>query len=267
MNPSIGKSGGTALLGYVMLIPLMCGCSEPRPEPPQVAPPVGPLLYQPAFVWSTRKTSHQGTGFLAKTTRGKIVGVTSAHFIDFDGPVLLGAAWLDVTTGKPVARFRRSHGPPGRHPQANPIDLRMDYLLLCDEDIPLDLPILELDLRLLPDRRERIWFPDKDNAASGPDGYKLVSGTVEAAFETHSVVRFDDPIKLQSQSGSPIISQKTGKVIGTLSQGGEDKKGVFIYLTPSHALVTAMRTASDEPLLKDVVGRAEVAEPTSQTAP
>ena len=50
----------------------------------------------------------------------------------------------------------------------------------------------------------------------------MVTGTVVEADVKYVTVILDQPITLLSQSGSPIISQATGRVIGTLSRGGQD---------------------------------------------
>jgi len=228
---------------------------EPPPEPAQVPPPVGRLIFQPAFLRSDGEVTQQGTGFLARKLSGEVVGVTSAHFLDFDGPALEQAIWLDVVTQKPVARFEQSFGRPGYLPQLEPMDLRSDYLIVFSDSQTIDQPVLELDLRLKPEERERVWFPDKhDNAA---DGYLLVEGTVMRSGEQYCAVRLDRQITPQSQSGSPFISQKTGKVIGTWSCARPAKEHFYVFLTPASHLSKVIREAKDRPMLREVIGRAD----------
>jgi hypothetical protein len=261
MHSAPGKLPLLQLL-VAMLFANAAGCmamplpeEEPPHEPAQVPTPTGPLVYQPALRWADGEVSLQGTGFLARKASGEAVGITSAHFINFDGPALEEAVWLDVITQEPAARFSRSFGKPGSKPARESTDRRCDYLIVFDETESLDLPLLELDMRLMPEVRERVWLPDKhDNAA---DGYLLVEGTVLQTDENHSVVRLDRRIPMQSQSGSPIISQKTGKVLGTWSGGSQNESHTFIFLTPASAILKAMREAKDRPLLSEVIGHSD----------
>jgi hypothetical protein len=65
-------------------------------------------------------------------------------------------------------------------------------------------------------------------------------------------ITLDDPIRLESQSGSPIISHMTGKVIGILASSRGKITGV-ISLTPAHAIAKALEEDQAFPLLQDVV--------------
>jgi hypothetical protein len=71
------------------------------------------------------------------------------------------------------------------------------------------------------------------------------------------VVVLDKEIDLQSQSGSPVISQATGKVIGTLS--GADLLRVphktCLILTPASGIVAALAQDKDFPELHTVTGK------------
>jgi hypothetical protein len=216
-------------------------------------PPDKPILFQPMFIWRTGAPTHQGTGFFAKAPDGRVAAITSSHFLDMHGPALLEARWLDIRTQAPVATFKLSWGPPGAGSTDTPtLDLRRDYLLLPVQDrVPGD-QVLELDPRAQPEVRERIWFPNKDKTA--PLGYRVVTGTVVAADLKSISVMLDQPITLASQSGSPIISQATGRVIGTLSRGGRERDRTLLILAPASALLEAL-TKNDFPPLHHVIGR------------
>jgi hypothetical protein len=196
------------------------------------------------FIWRTGPPSRQGTGFLAKAPDGRIAAVTSAHLIDPQGPALLEARWLDIRTRTPVAVFTRSWGAIGRGGTDAPAyDLRSDYLLLpVQVPVPAD-QVLELDPRSLPEVRERVWFPNKDQAA--PLGYRVIPGTVTAAESKYLTVVLDQPLALTSQSGSPVISQTSGQVIGTLSRGGREGRRTVLLLTPAAALLAALTNSLD----------------------
>ncbi len=68
-------------------------------------------------------------------------------------------------------------------------------------------------------------------------------------------VLFKPPFELQSQSGSPLISQSTGKVIGTLAGGGPARGGIAILIAPSRTILDAMNRATAPLPLQTVVGR------------
>lgn len=221
---------------------------------PQVKLPDQPSLFQPAFLWADSKDTRQGTGFLVKASNGKVIGVTSAHFINFDGQLLKKAAWLDIQSKKPIARFSKSFGLPGDGGSTSVLktDLRSDFLLLlADAEVPENL-ILQLDDRDLPAVGERVFLPNKD--AKQANGFQIVAGQVKETHPEYIVVELDAPLKMQSQSGSPILSQVNGKVIGTLSRN-LGKETTTLYLTPSSAIVDAMKKANQFPELEKVIGK------------
>ena len=104
--------------------------------------------------------------------------------------------------------------------------------------------VLELDPRTTIEAGERIWFHDKDGMAA--EDYEIVEGYVQRATPMEYEVVLDREIHLQSQSGSPVISQSTGKVIGTLSAGNRFG-GRLLFLAPSCAILKALTRDDDFP--------------------
>ncbi|MEM7782631.1 MAG: hypothetical protein AAF623_04700 [Planctomycetota bacterium] len=115
-----------------------------------------------------------------------------------------------------------------------------------------------LDERERPDVGERVWFPNKtwDDRL----GHVFVTGTVEEAIKEYSYVKLDEEIALQSQSGSPIISQKTGKVIGTLSRGGNEEGVIFFILCPAKEIANIIASDPGVVPLKEPVGKSDAPE-------
>lgn len=213
-----------------------------------------PILFQPVFLWADSKETRQGTGFLVKAPNGKVSGVTSAHFIDFDGQPLKKAAWVDIRTKKHVIRFTKSYGMPGDGGTSNifKIDLRSDYLVLSGEmEVPDNL-LLQLDERVSPEVGERVFFPNKDSNQA--IGFQIVGGQVSEANPGYYIVELDTAVTMQSQSGSPIISQSTGKVIGTLSRSS-GKETRTLHLTPSSSILETMKSSVEFPELEKVIGK------------
>lgn len=209
--------------------------------------PQGRVVFQPVFRWEDGAITAQGTGFVIQTPAGIHAGVTSAHFINFEGPPLLAASWNDVVTDEVVAQFRKSWGKPGN--AGSDSDLRADYLILPAEGLIEKVAALELDERPLIPLGERVYFPNK---AGQKNGYVWLEGSVVQASSKKIAVKLDHEIRLQSQSGSPVISQTTGKVIGTLARA-VNKPQQLIFLCPSKGIAEALNTV-EHPLLKNAIG-------------
>ena len=254
------------LVSLVVLIGLgaLRARSAPEAAPQRVRAPDRPVLFQPMLLWQGADATFQGTGFFAKAPGGKVAAVSSAHFLDFDGPPLMEAKWLDVRTSKPVASFTRSWGKPGDGGSNEPSpDLRTDYWIMPVEAKDADggdadaraaaVAALELDTRDKPALGEKVWLPDKDPKAK--HGFNLVEGAVVETDVKYSLVQLAGEIKLQSQSGSPIISQRTGKVIGTLSRGGTRNGKSFLLLAPMAPVARVLADAKELPQLRHVIGK------------
>ena len=97
-----------------------------------VEPPKHRVVFQPFLLWLDAEPTQQGTGFFAQTPKGDVVAITSAHFLNSDGPPLIGAAWMDVKTFAAVDVFTHSLGNPGkgRDFRQGKTDLRSDYLIM-----------------------------------------------------------------------------------------------------------------------------------------
>ncbi len=225
---------------------------------PTATLPSGPLVYQPMFKWKSGDTSFQGTGFLMRTPQGETVAMTSAHFIDFYGDPLLEARWLDVATLEPVVTLTHQYGVRGRGIGSGGANgkpsLTSDYFMLAGAS-NIDAgnrAVLELDPRKTVDIGERVWLPNKDETAA--NGYVALEGTVVEAEQSYTTILFDNRFELQSQSGSPLISQQTGKVIGLLSLGGEYRERSWINIAPSWSPLHYLEMASRRMPLEETFG-------------
>lgn len=209
-----------------------------------------PIVFQPQFKWADGSCTEQGTGSFVQTSDGKTIGMTSAHFLNFTGPQLLEAKWLDTRTGKCCAAAFNSLGKPGRMGEG--MDFSSDYILLVMEGKVSSKSFLELDSRVQAQAGERIWFPNKDSRAK--EGYRCIEGTLIAVYDTYIEAKLDKPIDLTARSGTPVISQVTHKVIGLLTAGGIKDNYTLIYLAPSANIQKALEENSAHLPLKEVVG-------------
>lgn len=256
-----------ALIGCAITVFALAGCEghspgikqestfdEGRASAEIVSALTKPILFQPMFIWATSKTTYQGTGFFVRAPNNMIAAVTSVHFLETDGPPLTEVRWLEIPRGTPVATFTDSWGLPGNAGTMEPtIDLRPDYLLMpAPGGIPADL-VLELDPRERLDVDERIWFPNKTQRSKL--GYEVVEGTVIEADLKYSLIVLERAITLESQSGSPIVSQQSGKVVGILSRGGMYRGKTALLLTPAHGILKVLTEANEFPRLQDVIGK------------
>ena len=210
----------------------------------EVSPPKNAFLFQPCFYWANGAITAQGTGFFIRTGNGKTVAITSAHFINFNGPALRSAEWLSLVEGKPQATLTQLWGSPGNAGVLKPLDLRPDFLVFF---VPTKVPedfMISLDTRTSIPSGELIWLPNKKTTLPG---YTLISGHVLASTTTFITIELDVAVPLQSQSGTPIISQDTGKVIGTVSLGDQEHGHTVLTIAPASALLQLV--ASQKPLL------------------
>jgi len=200
-------------------------------------------LLQPQFQWADQTTTQHGTASFVKTADGRVVALTSAHFINFSGPRLLSIEWLNAKTQKLIATSTRSWGMPGKEGCYAPLDLRSDYLLaVLDQDIPTQ-SALELDERVMPEVGERVWFPQKTG--------ETIAGTVIESRCEYLKVKLDKETELTARSGTPILSESTGKIIGIFTGSGECR---ILYLAPAFSIRKALIEVKETPRLSQVIG-------------
>ena len=225
----------------------------------RVAPPSRDkqLLAQPRLDFADGRITDQGTAFFVHAPNGATAAVTASHYLDQNGPALSHVWLLSVTAAEPTALADSTVGwglPGGQGVRgANDVtDLRADRFLLPVSVDEHNVHVLDLDDRAGPQLGERVWLPDKQ--PSEPGGVRLIEGTV-VQIETRFVcVQLDEALKLQSQSGSPVISQANGKVLGLLGGGTEESGRTLLFLNPAHEIRKALDVAS-RPRLSTVVGK------------
>lgn len=209
----------------------------------EVEPPAGALIYQPALEWGNGEKTYQGTGFLAKTSSGEVVGITAAHFVSFDGPRLNGIDWLSVHDDQIDASFDTLVGEIGEAvselPDGFKVDASKDFLIFAGKDLPNHLPALELDTRMRLETWEPVWLPNK---LRDGQGYELLEGELLHSERDFLWASFEPEFKLQSQSGTPVISRRNGKVIGVLVSGLSGEGSTEIFLTPASNIAAMIDT-------------------------
>jgi hypothetical protein len=142
----------------------------PAPPTAHVPPPVGLIPISQQFEFSDQSVTNQGTGFLARTPGGHVVCLTSAHFLNREGPRMVRAKLSLRETGASLGETTKSFGLPGEAPDdgINSIyaDRRADYLAfwLSDQRPHPEgsAEPLALDDRKTIPEGERVWLPFVD---------------------------------------------------------------------------------------------------------
>lgn len=233
---------GRQLVSLPPLIPAVPTLTVPRGEQPVA--PVG------LVEWSRYDSADYfpvGRGFLFRLSDGQVVGVTTAHSLSFSNqPPLTNIMLAQGEWSKPVIEFDTLRGEPGQARTGE--DMSIDYVLL---NVPIDQPIdsdliLDPDPRGLPQAGERVMLYTliNDQACSLP-------GAVLSASPTAVWVVMDEAFDPSGLSGSPFVSQHTGKVVGmaiaTTSRGGK----VLLGLHPIGSLVAKAKAAQTFPKIGD----------------
>lgn len=221
---------------------------EPTPPPPTILAPAGTVGSGPVGQreWAQYRGEGYrpvGSGFFLLLDSGDVVGVTAAHSVTVGDPerplerIALGVAGRDAFAGE----FDILRGAPGRPFTAS--DLSVDYLLLA-----VDIPI-ERELLLQPDTRggplpgERVWL------FSGLEGRHVLPGTVQSACETAVWVLMDEAFDPGQMSGSPLVSQHTGRAVGMAVAASPRRGRLLVGAHPVGSLVRLAEAADEYPVL------------------
>lgn len=199
-----------------------------------VTKPDGKILYQPQFLWANSMSTFQGTGYVINHG-GKLYGVTSVHFLDFDAGGLRAATWLDVPTERPLATFRASLGRPARTAITRPRDVADDFVLLPCNAPPEEGLALQLEQVARYESGTRLWFPNKNRQVEL--GHEWIDAAVVEDLGHLIRVKLSASVVMNSQSGSPLLNAATGKVIGMVNGGEEERGAIILTLCPARAVL------------------------------
>lgn len=206
---------------------------------PRGLPPAGPVGLVEWTRYGVEPYRPVARGFLLRLANGDRVGVTTAHSISFAAqPPLQDIALVIGGHSEPVFAFDTLRGEPGMARTGE--DMTIDYVLL---DVPQDAPVdpalvIEPDPRGLPQPGERVSM----YTVLGNEP-RILTGTVQTVADQAVWVLMDDDFDPGGLSGSPFVSQHTGKVVGmaiaTTRRGGK----VLLGLHPIGSLVQRAEAA------------------------
>ncbi|MEM7160662.1 MAG: hypothetical protein AAF799_47940 [Myxococcota bacterium] len=198
-------------------------------------------LFQPVLVWSDDSVTVQGTGFVVEHG-GRSFAVTSSHFIAPSPTPLARVALGSIPKLDKLTTTPHAWGPMGPALGEHGDDFRDDYLVMPIDAV--DLQSLELDSREVPQVGEDVWFPDKSDDVDY--GHVVRTGRVTAATLGVVEVALDEPITLESQSGTPVLSARTNRVLGILG-GADSEQGKRLFFTPASVLRSVLDDGDREP--------------------
>lgn len=231
---------------------------EPTPMPPTILVPQGELPEGPMGLrewirYVGEDYRAMSCGFMFRLGDGDVVGATVAHSHSIGDPnhplerIALGIPGR----GGLLAEFDTLQGPPGRPRSGD--DMRVDYILMhADQEVDPRY-ILEPDPRGAPQSGERVALLSGLGDGDGPDGQRMLSGTVQAVSDEAVWVLMDDLFMAGSMSGSPFVSHHTGQVVGMLIAGTVRGKQMLLAAHPIGSLVSLAEGATEFPKMSEFV--------------
>ncbi|MCS7261473.1 MAG: serine protease [Anaerolineae bacterium] len=237
---------------------------DPTPPPPTILAPRGELprgnvAFQEWVRFRDAEYQMVGCGFLMALGDGRIVGLTAAHNAMPGNPMRpLEQIRLRAQPAGYTVDFERLYLPPGRPRDGD--DLTVDYLVLHPEGAVDPAYVLQPDPRGGPLPGERVALYKCLGGDGG--GQSILSGTVQSVSDKAMWVLMDEPFSPMhwSGSGSPLLSQHTGQVVGMLIAGTLRGRWMLLGMHPVGSLVQKAATATSPLLLKDYVLTAQPAE-------
>ena len=233
---------GRQLLWISPEVPVVPTLTVPRGSPPTA--PVGLIEWTR---YDTQEYRPVGHGFLFRLANGQAVGVTTAHSLSFSNqPSLENITLAQGEQSDPVIEFDTLHGEPGTARTGE--DMSVDYVLL---NVPIDSTIdpaliLDPDPRGLPQAGERVTMYTRVD-----DQARTLQGSVLSAEPAAVWVVMDENFNPGGLSGSPFVSQHTGKVIGMAIAATESAGKVLLGLHPIGSLVAKAEAAQLFPKIAD----------------
>ena len=224
---------------------------DPPPPPPTILAPRGDLPSGPGGLIEFTKFGEAwngvGCGFLLQLADGEVVGVTTAHSVSFSSD-LEKIAFGTPNRSAYVAEFDTLRGRPGVPRSGD--DMTVDYVLLKSNEVsPIDpVLILQPDPRGAPQPGERVAL--FSGLGNNNGDRKIIEGTVQSVSDTAIWVVMDSSFDPSGMSGSPFVSEYTGRVVGMTIAVSHRANRVLVGLHPIGSIVRLAQAAKDFPKIK-----------------
>ncbi len=172
-----------------------------------------------------------GSGFLLELPNGDVIGVTTAH-----GTGLAPANSITfkiAAEDDPIATFAEDYTLRGR--ARNDQDMTVDYVLLQPDVTPHAVLVLQPDPRGAPQHGERVSL--YSGLGNGSGNQWILQGTVESVDQQGAWIRMDEIFAPGLMSGSPVISQHSGRVVGMAIAVRPNLGAISIGINPIDAII------------------------------
>ena len=208
----IAVLGGIALGGAIQLAIAPRPFLPPLPLPPIITAergnlPTGIAAFEER-IQSGSEYTLLGSGFLLELPDGDVIGVTTAHSLA--GREFAPMVFTLAGRAEQAATFSRLYVPRGQ-PRAG-ADMTIDYVLLAPDAPPAPAFVLRADPRGAPQPGERVSL--FSGLGDGRGGQRILPGVVESVDRNGAWVRMGSLFDPGLMSGSPVLSQHTGRVVG-----------------------------------------------------
>jgi Mg-chelatase subunit ChlD len=202
-----------------------------------------PAVARPRFALPAGGESGSGTAFFLALPGGGVAGVAPAH--SFDLPELAGAVAVEFRlgrTGTTVARSAAFLAAPGRPFQEAGSSVREDLVLFALDGPPAGARVLEPAAPEEARAGERVRLLGVP--AMVPQDEDDLFGHVVSADSDLIEVDLDVPADLRGWGGAPVLSERSGRVLGILEAAVASSGGYRLRIAP----VGAALAAAAEPL-------------------
>jgi len=231
---------------------------DPTPPAPTITAPRGPLpdgvvSFEEWVRFRGEGYRWVGCGFLMAISGASTspVGVTTAHSAPPGNPdhVLESIQLRAVQPSGYTLEFTTLYGLPGRPRSGD--DLTVDYVLLRPSGVVDSRYVLLADPRGAPQPGERVSLCKCVGGEGG--GQHVLEGTVQSVDAAAVWVLMDVPFAPAewSGSGSPLLSQHTGQVVGMLIAGMLRGSSLLLGMHPVGSLVERVTAADRFPTLEE----------------
>lgn len=190
-----------------------------------------------------------GSGFFFYMDNGEAIAVTTAHSLTLGNAnrpierIAFGiAGQIDF-----LHEMDTLFGTPGKPRLGR--DMTVDYVLLKVDDIIEPSYILQPDPRGEPEPGERLILYSGLGDENGE--LRMLYGTVHTVNRNGIWVLMDDDFHPGRMSGSPLVSQHTGKAVGMAISAAYNDQGLMIGAHPIGSLVRKVDKATDFLLLSE----------------
>jgi len=182
-------------------------------------------VYQPHFVRSGLPNCQSGTGCFVRGPSGQIFALTCAHVVPRGRRSVQAVEWIGQGPDNTTVRLQS---------QPHHYDASQDVALFIPKHPATVTHALELQSGSHYRLGAAIWLPNR--SVTSPQGYERITGAITGQTPQFVIVTLDQPIDLQARSGTPVLLEQTGKVIGILSRGDTSNGQTHLYLVPAHVI-------------------------------